>query len=278
MRRALSIVSLAAAVMWLEPALAQTSPDPDPVVAIVNGESIKRSEIENAKSSLPDQYRQLPLEMIYEPLLNRVIDQRLLTKEAEKRDLAESPAVKQELERARATVLQGQLIQQAIDAGTTPERLQQAYTALQQQPGFAQEEVHASHILVEDEGKAKALISQLEAGAAFNELASANSTDPSAQSNAGDLGWFTRDMMVPEFADAAFKIEPGMIGKEPVQSQFGWHVIKVEERRTKVPTFEEKEPELREQVAREIVASLVTDVREGAQIQRFNLDGSPQAQ
>ena len=278
MRRALSIVSLAAAAMWLQPALAQTSPDPDPVVAIVNGDPIKKSEIENAKGSLPDQYRQLPLEMIYEPLLNRVIDQHLLTAEAEKRDLAETPAVKEELARARATVLQGQLIQQAIDAGTTPERLQQTYTALQQQPGFAQEEVRARHILVEDQAKASELIQKLEGGAAFDELASANSTDPSAKNNAGDLGWFTRDMMVPEFAEAAFKIEPGNIGKEPVQSQFGWHVIKVEERRTKVPTFEEKEPELREQVAREIVTSLLTDVREGAQIQRFNLDGSPQAQ
>jgi peptidyl-prolyl cis-trans isomerase C len=83
--------------------------------------------------------------------------------------------------------------------------------------------------------------------------------------------------MVPEFSQAAFTIPPGTIGKEPVRSQFGWHVIKVVDRRTTVPSFEEKEPELREQVAREIVNGLVTQAHQGATIQRFNIDGTPKA-
>jgi peptidyl-prolyl cis-trans isomerase C len=81
--------------------------------------------------------------------------------------------------------------------------------------------------------------------------------------------------MVPEFSEAAFKIEPGTVATEPVKSQFGWHVIKVVDRRTAVPSFEEKEPELREQVAREIINGLVAQAQNGAQVQRFNLDGTP---
>jgi peptidyl-prolyl cis-trans isomerase C len=273
MRRALVTLSLAAAVAGLPPALAAD----DPVVAVVDGDAIHKSELESAKAALPEQFRQMPLEMIYDPLLTRVIDQRLLAKEAEKRDLASDPAIQAQLAQARAQVLQQGIIEKAIEDGVTEERLQQAYAAMRGQPGFAQEETHARHILVAEEGKAREIIGRLEQGGDFDALAKENSTDPSAETNAGDLGWFTRDMMVPEFAEAAFKIEPGTIGDDPVQSQFGWHIIKVEDRRTKVPTFAEKEPELREQVAREIVTALLTDIREDARIERFNIDGSPKA-
>jgi peptidyl-prolyl cis-trans isomerase C len=143
------------------------------------------------------------------------------------------------------------------------------------QPGFAYEEVHARHILVGSEAEARDIIKQLDAGADFAELAKAKSTDPSAKTNGGDLGYFRRDAMVPEFAEAAFTIKPGTIDQEPVKTQFGWHVIKVEDRRQTVPPFAEKEPELREQVAREIVTALVASARSGAKIERFNLDGTP---
>src|SRR4051812_3982211 len=197
MRRALACLTFAAACAWLPSAHAVD----DPVVAVVNGNQIHKSDLQTAQQSLPDQYKQMPLEAIYEPLLNRLIDQQLLIKEAHKRDLEADPAVKAEITHAVDQVLQQQLIQRAITAGTTQERLEQAYNALRTQPGFAQEEVHAEHILVASEDKAKELIAELDKGADFATLAKANSTDPSAQSNSGDLGWFTRDAMVPEFAD-----------------------------------------------------------------------------
>jgi peptidyl-prolyl cis-trans isomerase C len=270
MQRALFSIFLAAAAFGLPASAAD-----DPVVAIVDGEQITRSDLEEAKGQLPEQFRQLPLEAVFEPLLNRVIDQKLLSEEAEASDLEANPEVQADIAQARSAVLQQALLEQAIEEGSTEERLQQAYNELSAQPGFAEEEVKAQHILVETEEKASELIGQLEAGAAFAELAAEHSTDPSAANNAGDLGWFTRGQMVEPFSEAAFAAEPGTIVEEPVQSQFGWHVIKVDERRTKVPTFEETEPQIREQVAREIVNGMLEELRGGAEIERFNLDGSP---
>jgi peptidyl-prolyl cis-trans isomerase C len=247
----------------------------DPVVATVNGAAIRKSELEAAQQRLPEQYRQVPLPMIYEPLLEQVISGRLLADEARKRQLQDKPEVQAEIARAREDVLRDSLIEQAIETGSTDDKLKAAYEAAKSQPGFAAEETHAQHILVASEAEAREILAQIEKGADFGELAKSKSTDPSAKQNAGDLGYFARDAMVPEFADAAFTIPPGTIGKDPVQSQFGWHVIKVLDRRTAVPTFEEKEPELRQQVAREIVNGLVTQVQGGAQVERFNLDGSP---
>jgi len=275
MRRLVLATSALAVLTLGAPVRAQTE---DPVVAIVNGTQIKRSALEAAHEQLPDQYRQMPLEQLYDPLLDRVIDSQLLLVEAQKQKIGESPEVQAEVARARDNVLRDNLVQQAIDQGTTPEKLQTAYNALKSQPGFASEEVHARHILVADEATARDVLKQLQGGADFATLAKEKSTDPSAQSNGGDLGYFKREAMVPEFAEAAFKIEPGTVGAEPVKSQFGWHVIKVEDRRQTVPTFEEKEPELREQVAREIVNALVADMREGAKIERFNADGTPKTE
>jgi peptidyl-prolyl cis-trans isomerase C len=266
---ALAVLTLAAPTQAQQPA--------DPVLAVVNGAPIKKSDLEAAHQALPEQYRQVPLEQIYEPLLERVIDGRLLLAEAEKRDLAKDPEVQAEIAQARNDVLRDSLVERAIQESATQERLQAAYDALKSQPGFAYEEVHARHILLADEAAAREVIKQLQNGADFAELAKAKSTDPSAQSNAGDLGYFRREAMVPEFAEAAFKIEPGSIGQEPVKSPFGWHVIKVEDRRQKVPSFAEKEPELREQVAREAVTALLAEMRKGAAIERFNLDGTPKA-
>jgi peptidyl-prolyl cis-trans isomerase C len=247
----------------------------DPVVAIVNGTKIHKHDLEAAQQHLPDQYRQVPLQMIYDPLLEQVISSKLLLAQANKEKLADKPEVQAEIARARDDVLRNSLLQQAIAAATTEDKLKAAYAAQKSQPGFAQEEVHAQHILVSSEAEAREIIAQLDKGADFGQLAKEKSTDPSAKENAGDLGYFKRDAMVPEFSDAAFKIQPGTVGQEPVQSQFGWHVIKVLDRRTAVPTFEEKEADLREQASHDAVNQLVAQVHTGAQIQRFNLDGSP---
>jgi peptidyl-prolyl cis-trans isomerase C len=250
------------------------APD-DPVVAIVNGTQIHKHELEAAQQHLPEQYRQVPLQMIYDPLLEQVISSKLLLVQANKEKLADRPDVQAEIARARDDVLRNSLLQQAIAAATTEDKLKAAYDSEKSQPGFAQEEVHAQHILVGSEAEARDIIAQLDKGADFGQLAKEKSTDPSAKENAGDLGYFKRDAMVPEFSEAAFKIQPGTVGQEPVKSQFGWHVIKVLDRRTAVPTFEEKQADLREQASHDAVNQLVAQVHTGAQIQRFNLDGSP---
>jgi peptidyl-prolyl cis-trans isomerase C len=252
----------------------QPSADEDTVVAIVDGVAVHRSELEEVARGLPEQFRQMPLQVLYGILLDRVIDFRLLANEAERLDVADDPAVEAALARARADVLRDALVQQKIREETTADKLRERYEGLKQSEDFAQEEVHARHILTESEQDAKAVIEELQGGADFAALAEERSVGPSAEGG-GDLGFFRREQMVPEFAEAAFALDPGEITTEPVQTQFGWHVIKVLDRRTAEPTFAESEPQLRQELARDVVTALVADLREDAEIERFNLDGTP---
>ena len=250
----------------------------DPVVATVDGTEIHQSDVLAAAQSLPAQLRQMPLPMIYPVLLDRLIDAQLLSGEAERRNLGEQPEVAEEIEqamtRARDQVLRGALVQGAIEEGVTEEKIRQRYEEMKRQEDFAHEEVKARHILLEDEQTAREVIEKLQGGADFAELAKEYSTGPSAE-NGGDLGYFRREQMVPEFSEAAFGLQPGEFSQEPVQSQFGYHVIQVEDRREVEPSFEEVAPQLQQQVAQEVVADLVEGLREGADIQRFNPDGTP---
>jgi peptidyl-prolyl cis-trans isomerase C len=257
------------------PAYAQEAAPEDPVVAVVDGTDVHRSDVEAVARALPEQFRQVPLPQIYGMLLDRAIDFRLLANAAEEQDLAADPGVQAALAKARADVLRDAYIRGKIDEGTTDARLRERYDDLKDDEGFAQEEVHARHILVGSEDEARKVIAELERGADFAALAGEHSVDPSARTNGGDLGFFRRGQMVPEFAEAAFALEAGKRTTEPVQTQFGWHVIEVLNRRTGTPSFEETEPRLRQEVAREIVTALVADLRDGAEIERFNLDGSP---
>ena len=274
--RALALATTALAVLaFAMPSSAQTT---DPVVAVVNGKQIKKSDVEAVYQTLPEQYRQMPLEQIFDPLVDQVVTSTLLLAKANEEKLADNPEVEAQLQRAHDNALRDAVVKQAIDQGATEDKLKAAYEAMKSQPGFAFEETRAAHILVADEATALDIIKQLQGGADFATLAKEKSTDPSAKTNAGDLGYFRREAMVPEFSEAAFTIAPGTVSDKPVKSQFGWHVIKVEDRRQTVPTFEEKEPELREQVSREIVNALLADVRKGATIELFTIDGAPKAQ
>lgn len=276
MRRIVLATTALAVLTLAVPALAQAPADP--VVAIVNGTQLHKSDIEAAFQSLPEQYRQMPLESIYDPLLDRVVDSQLLLTAADKQGLADDPEVQAQIARARDSVLRDGLVKRAIEQGTTEDKLTAAYEAMKGKPDFPFTETHAAHILVADEATAKDIIKQVDDGADFAKLATEKSADPSAKTNGGDLGFFRKEAMVPEFAEVAFALEPGKIGTTPVKSQFGWHVIKVIERRETVPTFKEKEPELREQLAQQIVTALLAEMRSGAKIEKFNLDGTPKTE
>jgi peptidyl-prolyl cis-trans isomerase C len=271
-----TLVALSVGVLALSlPAYAQqTNPTEDPVVAVVDGTEVRRSEVEAVARALPEQYRQVPLPQIYGMLLDRAIDFRLLANAANEQDLTDDPDVQAALEKARADVLRDAYVRQQIEEGSSEEKLRARYEKLKDAEGFTQEEVHARHILVGSEKDAQEVIAQLEGGADFTALAAERSIGPGSPQG-GDLGYFRREQMVPEFAEAAFALAPGEHTKEPVQTQFGWHVIEVLDRRMGTPSFEETEPQLRQELAREIVTALVADLREGAEIERFNLDGSP---
>jgi peptidyl-prolyl cis-trans isomerase C len=275
--RRLFLAATVVALIHAVPALAQGTDD-NPVVATVDGAEIRRDEVEALHLALPEQYRQMPLEMIYDPLLQRAIDTRLLAALAERQELEKEPEVQTALARARAAVLRDSMIQQRLSEQIDDAALQAAYDEAKARPGFAYDEVHARHILLESEADARAVIAELGQGADFAELAKSRSKDPSAQQNAGDLGYFRKEAMVPEFADAAFALEKGAISKDPVKSHFGWHVIWVEDRRTTEPSLADMEGELREELSRQIVTALLEEARQDAKVERFNLDGSPQAQ
>ena len=158
-----------------------TCRDADPVVAIVNGTQLHKSDLEAAYEALPEQYRQVPLDAIYDPLLDQIMVGQLVLAAAEKKGLANDPEVQAMIARAKDNVLRDGYVKQAIEQGTTSEKLHAAYDAMKSQPGFAVEETHAAHILVADEAEATAIIKQLQGGADFATLAKEKSTDPLGQ-------------------------------------------------------------------------------------------------
>lgn len=256
-----------------EPAPAPAA-GPDAVVARVNGHELRRADVEAVAAELPEQYRQYPMQALYPMLLDQAIANELLAERAESADLASRPAVREQLDRARRAVLRNALVFDAIGKAATPDDLRRRYDAMKARPGFTYDEAKARHILVPGEQQAKDAIARLDKGEAFAEVAKSVSKDGSAQAG-GDLGWFRRDAVVPAFADAAFALPKGAYTEAPVKSEFGWHVILLEDKRTTTPSFEQTEPEIRQEVARQAYTQLVQNLREGAEVERFKLDGSP---
>lgn len=246
----------------------------DPVVATVNGQPIRLSELEIAQQSLPQQYRSMPLQAVFPALLDRLISAKLVVQEGKKSKVMDDPAFKRRMAFVEEQVLQDFWIQREIARLVTAEKLQKRYEErLKSMP--AEEEVHARHILVATEDEAKALIAELKKGAAFDKLAKEKSTDKASGAEGGDLGWFKKADMVKEFADAAFGLKKGELTDAPVKTQFGYHIIKVEDRRkAPPPAFEELVDQLREEMAREIVTAELDKLRAGAKIEKFNMDGS----
>ncbi len=256
-------------LMFSVPALAED----DPVVAIVGDTEFRLSELEESYLELPEQFRQMPMEAIYDPLLDRLIDGHLLLRAAEAANLADDPEVEAAIERARADVMRQTMIERAVEDATDDEAMAAAYAELQADPDFAVEQVTARHILVATEEEALEVIAELDGGAVFAELARERSTDPAA-ANGGELGTFRRGAMVPPFESAAFALEPGSYSTEPVATQFGFHVILVEAKEAIEPTFAEMENQLRGELTRSAIETLLEDVREGAEVRRFQMDGT----
>ncbi len=252
----------------ITPALAA---EQNPVVAVVNGSDIHLSEVVDFQRNLPPQIAQAPFPAILEVLINN----RLITDAARKEGLQHDPEVKREVRLAEEGAMRRAWLNKKVHDDITDAAMKERYD--QYVAHFKpEEEVHARHILVETEDQAKAVIADLKSGANFEDVAKAKSKDPSAQKNGGDLGFFTKTEMVPAFADAAFALKPGEVSPEPVKTQFGWHVIKVVERRlTTAPTFEDAKPVLREQMSEKIAQQMVGDLRAKAKIKTFNPDGSP---
>ncbi len=239
------------------------TPD-DLVVARIDGEEIRQSEVMAMARTLPPQY-QAQLQQYYPLLVQRLVDFKL----------ADDEAVRVRLAKAEEQVIREGYIEREVLAQITDDALQAEYKDFVANNPPATEH-HARHILVTSEENAREVIAKLDEGADFAELAKERSTGPSGVKG-GDLGYFTADQMVPEFSEAAAKLEPGQYSKDPVQTQFGWHVIKVEDRRTAAPPgFEEVEKKLREELAREAVTAIFKQLREGATVEIVSEAAAPE--
>jgi len=203
-----------------------------------------------------------------EHLISYLADIIMVTQAADKKNLADNPDFKRRLAFLRKKLLMGYELQQEAKTAVTDEALHQTYDeAVRSMAG--QEEVRARHILVEGEDEAKAIFEQLKSGADFATLAKEKSKDPGA-AEGGDLGYFTKDQMVPEFADVAFKMYPGQLSN-PVKTQFGWHVIKVEDRRTKQPPeFDKVKDQIEAYLARKSQTDFITKLRQSAKVERLD--------
>jgi peptidyl-prolyl cis-trans isomerase C len=247
----------------------------DPVVGRVNGQDIKLSEVSEAAQALPEEMRGMPSNMLFPMLLDQVIDRHAILVLARRQKLEQDPDVARMIARAQDQALQTALITREVGPLVTDAALRARYDRdIAGKPG--EEEVHARHVLVATEAEAKQVIADLKKGGDFAAIAKARSSDPGAASQGGDLGFFKRADMLPEFASVAFALKPGQTTETPVKTQYGWHVIRVEERRTAPPVpFDQARDELRQKMIQEGIEKVLKEARNGLQIERFNADGSP---
>ncbi len=265
LRKTLLAASLAT-VMFASPVMAQdAAPAEDQVLATVNGEEILESEVRATQQGLPQQYRQLPFEMLKPMLVDREINQRLLMLAGQDAGLADDDEVKNQLAALERRLVAETYLERAITEKVTDDAIKAHYDEFVK-TNEPEPQVHARHILLENEDDAKAVIAELDDGADFVELAKEKSTGPSAP-NGGDLGFFNKGDMVAPFAEAAFTMDAGTYSKEPVQTQFGWHVILVEEKKDGVqPTLEEVRQQMEAEVTQQAVQDLIEELRSDAEV------------
>jgi peptidyl-prolyl cis-trans isomerase C len=252
--------------------------DKDPVLAKVNGVEIRQSDLAIAE----EEAGQLPPMTDVQKrdyLVQFMADLIVVSKEAEKKKLADTPEFKRRVAFVRSKLLMQTLLFNAGKDALTDAAMRKVYDEAIKEMGQEQE-VRARHILVraaagdekagkDAEDKIKAVIARLKKGEDFEKVASEATEDPSGKANGGDLGYFTKEQMVPEFADAAFALQKGQLS-EPVKTQFGWHVIKLEDKRAKEPPkFDEVKGQIQQYVVRKAQADLVTGLRASAKIEKM---------
>lgn len=235
-------------------------------IAIVNGKPVPKSRadafMKQIQAQAAAQNQQLPpKEELEQRVKDKLVLDEIFTQEAERRGLASSPDYKQKMELARqAALIQALFVDQAGKQPVTDDQIQAEYDKFKAQASGT--EYRARHILVETEDQAKALIAQINAGASFEELAKKNSKDPGSGANGGDLDFAAPGSYVPEFSAAMVKLKKGEMTQEPVKSQFGYHIIKLEDtREAKFPPLEEVKPQIRQRIEQERLAAFRDELR-----------------
>ncbi|WP_297580383.1 peptidylprolyl isomerase [Roseibium sp.] len=240
--------------------------EPNDVVAKVGNAEITEADIAFAANDLGQELQRFPPAQWRQILLDVVVDMELLAQAAREDGLDQDPDFKKQLEFLELRALRNAYLAQKIDGSITEDDLQAAY-----EKEFADfegaEEINARHILVKDKAEAEALVKELDEGADFAELAREKSTGPSGP-NGGDLGYFSKGQMVKPFEDAVYALEPGSYTKEPVETQFGWHVIKLEDKRQQEkPALEAVSPGLRQQLIRDRYEAKMAELKDAIAVE-----------
>jgi peptidyl-prolyl cis-trans isomerase C len=246
----------------------------DVVIATVDGEQILSSQILHTFQQLPRKHRQRGLRAVYGQLLEELINGTLLTVHGRLNNLAADPEVKMAVKLAEDTIVGRIYLNRLVQQSITEEKLQARYDNLAKKTP-SRLEVRARHILVSDEDEAKEVIRMIKGGQPFEEVAKVHSKDP-AGPQGGDLGYFRQSDMVKPFADTAFAMKVGEMTETPVKTEFGWHVIKVEDRRnSSIPPLEKVRPQLIRDLGRLLTVEILNVARNSAKIERFTLEGQP---
>ena len=241
--------------------------DPNAVVATIGGKPITEADLAMAEGELSQQFAQLPAEQRRAAALSAAIEIKVMAAKAVADGLDKDADFQRRAAFLQERALHGEIVEKEVVDKITDDEVRARYDKeIAAQP--AVNEVHARHILVKTKEEADAIIKELDGGAKFEDLANKHTTDPSGKTSGGDLGWFGPGQMVPEFETAAMALEPGSYTKEPVQTQFGWHVIKVEDKRPKQPpAFEQVKDQIRSAVLRDKYFALVKELRAAAKVE-----------
>jgi len=246
------------------------------IIKYNNGEEMKLSEVMDTWKTLfpggnaPD-FKTFD-ENIRQNVLRGLVSERLLYKEAIKAGYDKNPDVKKRVEDMQRQIVLQAYMEERSKQMISDEELKKTYDARVKGAEGA-EEVKARHILVKTEEEAKKISEEMKKGGDFEAIARERSTDKGSGAQGGDLGWFTKDKMVPEFADAAFALKKGEVSA-PIRSGFGWHIIKLEDRRSVKPaSFESSKEELKSELAEKAVEKYVNDLIKGANIKYYDESG-----
>lgn len=251
------------------------APGGDPVVARVNGEELHRSDVIREIQLLGPQAQQVPPQMLYPQLLQKMIATKLVSIQGYAQKLQNDSEVKEKMKDAEARIVAETYVHRTVQPKITEEKIKQRYDELAAK-FKPQDEVKARHILVSSEQEANDLIKQIKGGADFAKLAQEKSKDTGSAKQGGDLGYFPREAMVKPFADAAFSMKDGDVSDKPVKTEFGWHVIQVEgHKKSSPPPISEVHDQIANQIGQEMTNDLVKGMEAKAKVEKFNLDGTP---
>ncbi len=246
----------------------------NPVLARLEGEEVKRQDVIDLINVMPPQMKAVPIEQLFLMALEQIITNKIIDKKADGANLDNDEEVVEQLALAKAQIVRTRFLDKEISQSVTDERLKEEYQKyLDNFPEV--DEVKAAHILVDDEKLAKDIIKKLGKGENFADLAQENSKDGSA-ADGGNLGYFAKAEVVPQFAEAAFALEVGKYSKKPVKSDFGYHIIRVDEKRVRpAAEFEQIKPSIEQELRRAAFEEKVTEWKGEFVVERFDINGNP---